>query len=109
MSNTQQSQFSNPNSQSKVLNFNWLEDSERDISELKEKNDDESKEVYRDWFWEAFLLSYKMEKDRRKRMGAEKEEREKKMMAEKLSPLAKAATHLLQERQCLLSRLLNST
>ena len=83
MSNTQQSQFSNPNSQSKELNFNWLEDGERDVSESKEKNDDESEEADRDWFLEAFLVGYRMEKDRRKRMGAKKEEREKKAMAEK--------------------------
>ena len=73
MPTIQQSQFSNPNSQSKELNFNWLEDGERDVSESKEKNDDESEEADRDWFLEAFLVGYRMEKDRRKRMGAEKE------------------------------------
>ena len=84
MPNIQQSQFSNPNSHSKELNFNWLEDGERDVSELEEKNDDESEEVDRDWFLEAFLVGYRMEKDRRKRMGAEKEEREKKVLAKKM-------------------------
>ena len=51
------------------------------MSETKEKNDEESEEVDRDWFLEAFLVGYRMEKDRRQRMEAENEEREKKAIA----------------------------
>ena len=67
-----------PNSQ-----CNWLNNGESDVSETKEKNDEESEEVDRDWFLEAFLVGYRMEKDRRQRMEAEMEEREKKAIAEK--------------------------
>ena len=68
-----------PNSQ-----CNWLNNGESDVSETKEKNDKESEEVDRDWFLEAFLVGYRMEKDRRQRMEAEKEEREKKALAKKM-------------------------
>ena len=74
-----------PQSQSPIPNSqcNWLNNGESDVSETKEKNDDESEEVDRDWFLEAFLVGYRMEKDRRQRMEAEMEEREKKAIAEK--------------------------
>ena len=81
MSNPQQSQFPFPDSQLKI--YNWLEDDDENISETKEKNDEESEEVDRDWFLEAFLVGYRMEKERRQRMEAEVEEREKKAIAEK--------------------------
>ena len=57
------SQFPFPNSQPNVENFDANEDDEKD------------------WFLEAFLIGYKTEKDRRKRLGAEKEERKKKEVA----------------------------
>ena len=56
------SQFPFPNFQPNVENF--------------DANEDE-----KDWFLEAFLIGYKTEKDRRKRLGAEKEERKKKEVA----------------------------
>ena len=40
-----------------------------------------NEEDEKDWFLEAFLVGYRMEKDRRKRLGAEKEERKKKEVA----------------------------
>ena len=74
-----------PQSQSPIpiSQCNWLNNGESDVSETKEKNDEESEEVDRDWFLEAFLVGYRMEKDRRQRMEAEMEEREKKAIAEK--------------------------
>ena len=64
-----------------VSDFNWLEDGEGDISETKTKNEEESEKDEKDWFLEAFLVGYRMEKDRRQRLKAEKEEREKKAVA----------------------------
>ena len=57
------SQFPFPNFQPNVENFDANEDDEKD------------------WFLEAFLIGYKTEKDRRKRLGAEKEERKKREVA----------------------------
>ena len=56
---------------------NWLKDGDENISETKVENEDVSEEDEKDWFLEAFLVGYRTEKDRRKRLGAEKEERKK--------------------------------
>ena len=82
MSNPQQSQSLFPNSQSKINN--WLEDGDENISETKVENEDVSEEDEKDWFLEAFLVGYRTEKDRRKRVGAEKKEREKKAVRGKI-------------------------
>ena len=79
MSKPQQSQSLFPNSQSKINN--WLEDGDENISETKVENEDVSEEDEKDWFLEAFLVGYRTEKDRRKRVGAEKEERKKREVA----------------------------
>ena len=79
MPNPQQSQSLFPNSQLKINN--WLEDGDENISETKVENEDVSEEDEKDWFLEAFLVGYRTEKDRRKRVGAEKEERKKRAVA----------------------------
>ena len=79
MSNPQQSQSLFPNSQLKINN--WLEDGDENISETKVESEDVSEEDEKDWFLEAFLVGYRTEKDRRKRVGAEKEERKKRAVA----------------------------
>ena len=79
MPNPQQSQSLFPNSQLKINN--WLEDGDENISETKVENEDVSEEDEKDWFLEAFLVGYRTEKDRRKRVGAEKEERKKRAIA----------------------------
>ena len=79
MSDPQQSQFPFPDSQLKI--YNWLEDDDENISETKVESEDVSEEDEKDWFLEAFLVGYRTEKDRRKRVGAEKEERKKRAVA----------------------------
>ena len=79
MSNPHQSQPTNPNSQAKI--YNWLEDGDGNFSETKVENEDVSEDDEKDWFLEAFLVGYRTEKDRRKRVGAEKEERKKRAVA----------------------------
>ena len=51
--------------------------------ETKIENEDENKEGEKDWFLEAFVVGYRKEKDRRQRLKAAKEEREKKAMDRK--------------------------
>ena len=65
MSDPQQSQFPFPDSQLKI--YNWLEDDDENISETKVESEDVSEEDEKDWFLEAFLVGYRIEKDRRKR------------------------------------------
>ena len=48
------------------------------ISETENKNEHEDKEAEKDLFLQAFLIGYKKEKDRRQRINAAREEREKK-------------------------------
>ena len=79
MSDPQQSQFPFPDPQLK--SYNWLEDDDENISETKVESEDVSEEDEKDWFLEAFLVGYRTEKDRRKRVGAEKEERKKRAVA----------------------------
>ena len=61
----------------------WREDGKEIYSEMNTKNGDGSKKDEKDWFLEAFLVSYRKEKDRRQRLKSEKEEREKKAMDRK--------------------------
>ena len=50
---------------------------------MKTENEDGNKEGEKDWFLEAFLVGYRKEKDRRQRLRAASEEKEKKAMNRK--------------------------
>ena len=61
-----------------VSESKWREDGGEIVSETKIKNENGNKKGEKDWFLEAFLVGYRGAKDRRQRLKARKEEREKK-------------------------------